>query len=203
MSRKIEVLAIDPAMRNWGLARLMICPHQLTIQVVDLKLVTTESQAGKTVRKSSDDYRRAQEAFAAAHAWAQIADLIMAEVPSGSQSSRASLGAGMSIMGLAALGTMRPLIQVNPIEAKKAVTGRKTASKDEMIAWASAKYPQAPWIRARGKSTGALVDANEHLADALAIAHAGVQTAEFRSAISMFISINGGKSSVDTLRVAA
>lgn len=188
---KIRLLSCDPALANWGLARLIVDPASLEIEVVDLKLVKTESEAGKTVRKSSDDYRRAQEAYGAALLWAMSSDIITAEVPSGSQSSRASLGAGMSIGLLAALGVQKPLIQVSPVEAKKAVTGRKTASKDEMIAWATSRYPDAPWIRARG-SSGRLVDANEHLADALAIAHAGVRTAEFRSAMGMLLSVSRG-----------
>jgi Holliday junction resolvasome RuvABC endonuclease subunit len=188
MNRKISVLAIDPAMRNWGLAHLLVDPSSRQIEVLGLRLVQTESQAGKTVRKSSDDLRRATEAYGAARHLAEVCDLIMAEVPSGSQSSRASLGAGMSIGLLAALGSFRPLIQVSPIEAKKAVTGRKTASKDEMIQWATAAYPKAGWLTKKIKGVVSFTDANEHLADALAIAHAGVETAEFRGAVSMMIS---------------
>jgi len=199
----ISVLAIDPAMRNWGLAALWVDSDSLVITVESLKLVQTEAQAGKTVRKSSDDLRRAYEAYRAAREMTSGCHLIMAEVPSGSQSSRASLGAGMSIGLLAALSMIRPLIQVSPLEAKKAVTGRKNASKDEMIEWATAKYPNAKWLTAKTNGVTRFTDANEHLADALAIAHAGVQTAEFRSAVSMIRSIRERMERIDTLQAVA
>ena len=51
-----------------------------------------------------------------------------------------------------------------------------------MIAWATGVYPDAPWKRHGGRVT----DDNEHLADAVAIAHAGVQTPEFRKVMTMF-----------------
>lgn len=186
----IKVASFDPAMRNWGMAKLLIDPDSNTIKVVDMRLIVTVSEAGKTVRKSSDDLRRASVSYNSALEYALWADVIFAEVPSGSQSSRASLGAGMSIMALAALGFVRPLIQVSPVEAKRAVTGRSTASKDEMIEWAVARHPDAPWLRKKVKGVISLIDANEHMADALAIAQAGVLTAEFRSAVSMMGSLN-------------
>jgi Holliday junction resolvasome RuvABC endonuclease subunit len=91
----------------------------------------------------------------------------------------------MSIGLLAALSARRNLIQVSPIEAKKAATGRKTASKDEMIAWATAKWPHAPWLTKKRHGAVSYTDDNEHLADALAIAAAGVQTVEFRAALQI------------------
>lgn len=182
----IRVAAFDPAMRNWGMARLLVDPDTLSIaQVVELKLTTTESQAGKTVRKSSDDFRRASEAYVAAMQFACWANLLVAEVPSGSQSSRASLGAGMSIGLLAALDQINPLFQVDPISVKKQVTGRRTASKDEMIAWAVSTFPNAKWLTRKVKGEVKLLDANEHLADALAIAVTALRTSEFKASVRM------------------
>lgn len=187
--RPIKVAAFDPAMRNWGMAKLLVDPIDLSFVIHDLRLLSTSSEAGKTVRKSSDDLRRATESYTAAHDWAAWSDLIVAEVPSGSQSSRASLGAGMSIGLLAALGYFRPLIQVDPISVKKTVTGRKTASKEEMIDWASREYPDAPWLRRKLKGELVMTNDNEHLADAVAIGRTALQTAEFRSAVRMMTSI--------------
>ena len=129
----IRVLAIDPALANWGLAKLLFNPATGQIQVEDLKLLATKKEAGKTVRVSSDDLRRCSETYIQAHAWASDASILIAEVPSGSKSSRGSIGNGTAIGMLAALRFIRPLVEVNPIEVKKAVTGRKTDSKDEMI----------------------------------------------------------------------
>lgn len=78
-----------------------------------------------------------------------------------------------------------PVIQVSPLETKLASVGHKTASKADMIAWASNLYPDADWLSCRGR----LIASNEHLADATAIVHAGVRTPELRQAISMLLSL--------------
>lgn len=202
-SAVIKVLAIDPSLRNWGLSKLVVDPATSTFRVLEMKLVKTESEAGKTVRKSSDDLRRAGLSYAEAYAWAGWADMLIAEVPSGSQSSRASLGAGMSIGLLAALAHHRPLIQVSPIDAKRAAVGRKVASKDEMIAWAMKHYPDAGWLTRKVKGEVVPVDANEHLADSLAIAEAGIRTVEFRSAVSITLSVKASASHVDAALLRA
>jgi hypothetical protein len=194
MIEPIRITAFDPAMRNWGMAKMLVeiaqnGGHRIELTLVDLRLVQTESLAGKTVRKSSDDLRRASEAYSAALEWALWADLLCAEVPTGAQSARAAFGNGMSVGLLAALARERPLIQVDPYEPKKIVTGRKTATKDEMIRWAVREFPDAPWIRARGKSDGKITDANEHLADACAIARAALGTEQFKQAVALRNSI--------------
>ena len=78
-----------------------------------------------------------------------------------------------------------PTIEVSPSETKMAAVGTKTASKQEMIAWATEKYPDAPWRTARGKVGGKPTLDNEHLADAIAIAEAGVKTPAFRQTIAI------------------
>jgi hypothetical protein len=119
----------------------------------------------------------------------QWAHILIAEVPSGSKSARGSFGNGTAVGMLAALSRIKPLIQVNPIEVKKAITGRKTASKDEMIAWAVRTWPDARWKRHKSKGVIMLTDSNEHIADACGIVVAGIKTAEFRSAAMMTSSI--------------
>ena len=83
----------------------------------------------------------------------------------------------------------KPLIEVTPTEAKKASVGRATATKDEIIDWAFKKYPNLNWLKsAQSKRPSKLTDANEHLADAIAVGHAGVKTSEFRAAAAMLAS---------------
>ena len=98
------------------------------------------------------------------------------EVPVGSQSARAMASYGVCIGLLAALSD-KPLIEVTPTEVKLAAVGSKTASKQEMISWASDLYPHLNWIKSRGKSE--LADKNEHIADAIGAIHAGILTDEF------------------------
>jgi Holliday junction resolvasome RuvABC endonuclease subunit len=191
VSNSIKVLFVDPSQRNLGLARALVDPATFEISPLPsgLLLTHTDSEAGKKVRKSSDDLRRATELAEVLREGEAWADLIMAEIPSGSQSARACLGAGVCIGLLASL--TKPLIQVSPTEAKKVAVGRATATKDEMIDWAYKLYPNLNWLTHGGsKRPGKLTDANEHLADALAIGYAGVMTLEFRAAAAMHNALN-------------
>lgn len=181
----LTLLAIDPALRNVGLARLFVAGNG-DVSILDLRLVKTESEAGKTVRKNSDDLRRATAAFEAILHMAAGVDLIAAEIPSGTQSARGAMSNGISLGLLAALGVIQPpLIEVSAAEAKRVATGRKNATKDEMIAWAANKYPHAPWLRKKLKGSVSLIDANEHLADAVAIGHAALKTPAVQTALKI------------------
>lgn len=155
----------------------------------ELELVQTETLAGKQVRKNSDDLRRSRELLNAIKAWEARSDVLMAEIPTGTQSARGAMSNGMVIGVLSAI--TKPLIEVSASEAKKVAVGRSTATKQEMIDWATALYPNAPWLRRHGKKDGVFKADNEHLADAVAIAHAGIKTQEFKSALAMFRSMSG------------
>lgn len=169
------ILGIDAAFSSMGLARMFVESRGgHIVDVQSLRLVCTEGQHKKEVRKSSDDLRRACELRAALIKESQGALIAMAEVPSGSQSSRASWSLGIAVGILA--GCPIPLVQVSQLEVKLASVGKRTASKDEMIEWARSLYPHANWLTHRGK----LTKSNEHLADAIATVHAGVRTDAFR-----------------------
>ena len=184
---KITVLGIDPSLTNMGLCvgEIDTLHHAVGIHCMEvtlLHLVRTEVQNKKTVRKSSDDLRRAQELHTELHR--VIAkhkpQMIFTEVPSGSQSAVSAKGLGIAVGVLASI--TRPLIQVSQQEVKMASVGKKTASKEEMIDWATRLYPEAEWLTHRGK----LVAHNEHLADAVAVINAGICTDEFKRLLVAF-----------------
>jgi hypothetical protein len=180
---KIKIVGFDPAMSNMGIAQATLDLDTMTFNVDNLLLVQTESNAGKTVRKSSDDLRRAKILHEALQDACKHASFAVAEVPTGTQSARGALGNGMSIGVLASCPI--PLIEVSPTEAKLASTGCKTSTKGEMIAWAIDKYPNANWLLTRRKGALVPINDNEHLADACAIIEAGIKTPEFKAAISI------------------
>lgn len=182
--RKILVAGVDAALVNLGIARMTLDIDTLELGLEDLILVKTENQSGKTVRKNSDDLRRARELQAGLTKGLEGCTLCFAEIPSGAQSARAGFGFGIAVGVLA--GCQIPLIEVMPVEVKKAAVGKKTATKAEMIAWATGLFPEGPWLRNRGKATGAFVDANEHLADAVGIVTAGIRTPEFERLLSLY-----------------
>ena len=172
----IKAIAIDAAFANMGLARITLRsdggPWQVSCD--DLRLISTEREDKKEVRKSSDDLRRATILYQALKDWSGGAQIAFAEVPSGSQSAAAAraLGIAVGVLG----GCPLPIIEVSPMEVKRLFgPGRKGAPKAQIIDWAVKKWPRAPWLRNKGR----IIQANEHLADAMATVVAGIKTPAF------------------------
>jgi hypothetical protein len=86
----------------------------------------------------------------------------------------ASYGVCIGVLGsIQALGI--PIIEVTATEVKKIFTGNPNATKAEMIAQALLDYPDANFPRSKGR----VVAKTEHVADAIATIHAGIQTPAF------------------------
>lgn len=181
-SFKLRVIGEDPSMSNWGLcvADIIIDPENQTaeVKIIDLILVETESSKDvkKSVRRNSDDIDRAQALLEGRNeAYRRYnPEISFAEVPVGSQNARAMCSYGMCVAILATRG--EPVVQLKPDEVKMAAVGHKKASKEEMIEWAVAKHPDAPWKINKGKP----VLKNEHLADAIATIYAGLKNDQFK-----------------------
>jgi hypothetical protein len=188
--KTIHVAGLDVAFANFGMARAEIdidVAMNMYVNVTDLKLITTEGLNKKTVRKSSDDLRRAREILEPLKTFClNFVGVAFAEVPSGSQQARSSWGLGISVGVLASCPV--PVIQVSQLEVKMATVGKKTASKQEMIEWAVARHPAAPWLYSKKR----LVAANEHLADAVATIYAGMKTDEFKRLVALLSQPNDG-----------
>jgi hypothetical protein len=183
----VKVLSLDPAMRNLGICIGEVDPVTLEVTPELIALVQTSDASGKTVRKNSDDLRRASELWSEIDALQKQVDLVIAEVPTGTQSARGAMPNGICIGLLAAIH--KPLIQVTPTEAKMVAVGRKNASKEEMIEWASTRFPNLGWKTVKRKGVVHMTADNEHMCDAVAIMFAGVKTTEFKSAMAMFASL--------------
>lgn len=182
---KLNVIGIDISLRNLGISKGTIDLVSGEIVISDLVLTETEAnkKTAKVVRKNSDDLDRAQLLHAALQQHSKGAALAFVEVPVGSQSARAMASYGICVGVLASCPI--PLIQVTPTEVKLAGAGTKTATKEEMILWASQRHPEAPWLTVKRKGAVDLVNKNEHLADSVAAIHAGVLTDQFRQLTAM------------------
>jgi len=187
---KIPVLGLDPSLRNWGLAEGLLDMETGTLENVHLTLIQTEKDATKNVRVNSKDLQAAEDLATGLLPIATKAKVIFAEVPVGSQSAAAMKGYGICI-GI--LGVLRaqgiPIIEVTAKEVKKVFTGDSLATKKQMIAQAVDYYPDANFPRDRGKATGRILDKAEHVADALAAIHAGVQTPVFQNLMRLFAKV--------------
>lgn len=95
---------------------------------------------------------------------------------------------GVCIGVLASSST--PFIQVTPNEVKLAGTNKKTATKAQMIEWATKTYPYVNWFTNQKKGITTFSAKNEHLADAIACVHAGVKTDLFRTTRQTLIGTN-------------
>ncbi|MDX7711785.1 RuvC family protein [Aeromonas caviae] len=185
MSTLLKFVTIDPSLRNFGIGTgtIDLADETLPINMTHIELVSTETDKSsrKVVRRNSEDLERARTLYRGARRLAAGASIMFVEVPVGSQSARSMASYGICIGLIASLSDI-PIIEVTPTEVKLSAVGNKTASKREMIAWASELYPDLPWHQ--GKS--GLADKNEHLADAIAAVHAGVLTEEFARLASVF-----------------
>ncbi len=113
---------------------------------------------------------------------ARVADAVIVDVPVGSQSARAMASYGICVGVLGALRANGiPFFEVTPNEVKLAGAGNKTATKQEMIAWAMTKHPEANWptYKQNGKIMVSEAKA-EHQADAVATIYAGMACNSFK-----------------------
>lgn len=183
MSNKIMLAGLDGSLRNFGIVKCLLDLDTMKLEVVDMQLVKTDKSKNKQVRASSDNLERAQTIATRLHSSLTDCQTVFLEVPSGGQSYAAVLGFGI-VIGLYASLT-NPVCEVSPSETKLAVVGTKTASKQEMIAWATEAYPDAPWRTVKRNGIMVPTNDNEHLADALAIIHAGIKTPAFQSTLAI------------------
>lgn len=178
----IKVAGIDPSLNNTGLARGFFDTKTGVLDIDHISLIETESLSGKTVRKNSDDMRRAAEIVSGIHEFIADCHIVFAEIPTGSQSARGSFSNGICLGVLGSIGNVGTsfagrLVQVTPTEVKLKSVGSKTAGKAEMIEWAHGLYPDLSWYWYAKK----LQKKNEHMADAIAAINAGIKTDEFRN----------------------
>ena len=183
---KIKVIGFDPSFRNFGFAEAFVNTGNLEIEIEQIHLEQTKGLTQKElkkerIRKNSDDLRCAKQLHRVMYEICKGATFVIAEIPVGSQSARASwtLGAAVGIVSSCQL----PIVEVSPLEVKLASVGTKTASKDEIIEWAHDKYPHLDWLTRKLKGEIKLVKKNEHMADAIASIHAGVGTPAFKQLI--------------------
>ena len=187
---KIPVLGMDPSFRNWGLAEGSLDLETGTLDNLHLTLIQPTDMSGKQVRQNSQDIHVAEQLASGALTVAQKAKCVFVECPVGSQSARAMASYGVCVGILGSIRSMGiPLIEVSPIEVKKAFTGSATATKELMIKTAVGWYPDANFPRQKGR----IVAKAEHMADAIAAIHAGVNTPMFQNLMRLLMSAQSGE----------
>lgn len=183
----IKVVGFDPSLSNWGIAVGTLDVQSKDVIITSLDVVKTTVSTEKSVRKNSIDLDRAEQLIKGAQAVLQGAQAVFVEVPVGSQTARAMASYGVCIGILAALrvaGT--PFFIISPDEVKKATGGKSTASKADMIKWAMTKYPDAGWPMLTQLGISSVIASKaEHMADAVACIHAGVNSQQFKQLLAL------------------
>ena len=134
--RVLMLLACDPAFNNFGCAVL-----DQYGTVIDCGTIQTK----KLLKTAADDVRRvsyitSQLAKSIRHY--DIKGILSELPPGGGQSAAGVKGLAMAVGLLAALSTtlLIPIEWATPEEVKKALTGKKAASKEDMMDAACKKY---------------------------------------------------------------
>jgi Holliday junction resolvasome RuvABC endonuclease subunit len=180
---KIPVVGFDPSLTHWGIAQAELDLITGELTTPHLKILEPDRIKIKSVRQNSKDLHEARQLAAAVFHAVQGAKAIFVEVPHGTQSARAMASYGVCIGILGSLLSQGvQLIEVSATEVKLAFVGKSTASKKEMIAEAVKLYPKANFPCHNGK----LTLATEHVADAIAAIHAGVNTPLFQNLMKLY-----------------
>ena len=182
---QLRVVGLDPSMRNWGIAEGLLDTDTMILTLNKLSVVNPVLPTGKQVRQNSKDVESAFQLAEGAIAAAKGAQAIFVEVPVGSQSARAMASYGICVGVLGALRAQGiPFFEVTPTEVKLAAVGSKTATKKQMIDWATQQHPEANWPFYQRNGEQLISEAKaEHMADAVAAIYAGLKTSQFNQAI--------------------
>lgn len=183
----LKVLGFDPSLRNWGAAHGTFNVVTRAIDVNHLDVFKTEPSDDKTVRKNSTDLDAAEYLTSNVITAIRGVQAVFVEVPVGSQSAAAMKSYGIC---LGILGAMRaagkPFFLITPDEVKKATGGASTASKKHMIEWAMKNYPNLDWpMQTKKGVTSVVAGTAEHMADAVAAIHAGVNSQPFKQLLAL------------------
>jgi Holliday junction resolvasome RuvABC endonuclease subunit len=186
MNGLIKVAGLDPSLTNFGMCIAYVDPQTYEVASVEkIGMVKTEPGKHKQQRKNSDDIVRADKIIKNVMKFLEGVNMVFAEVPVGSQNARAMCSYGICVAALAAIKQKYPLIQVMPVDLKVAVMGSKTASKDDIIDWATGLYPHLDWKTKNRKGELSRTKDNEHMADAIGSVHTGVESDDFIAAAAI------------------
>lgn len=182
----MKVAGLDPSLRNWGWSKGVYVPETGLLSVDTAGVIQPVVPTGKQVRVNSSDLVSAEQLMAGTWEAIQDCDAVFVEVPVGSQSARAMASYGICV---GVLGSLRargiPIIEMTPLEIK-AVTGKKAATKKEMIEWATTQHPEVAWPRQTKNGVTSIVEGKaEHMADSIAAIHAGVMSQYFQQLVRM------------------
>ena len=172
---KYKIIGFDPSLRNWGYCIATYDVYARTLEFTNGGVIHSKPDKGFK-RKNLEDLQSATQLYSELNTLLKThqPDYLVAELPVGSQSSRAmvSYATCISLCAVLAYGDGQktiPLFAITPYSIKKEVSGTTEASKEEVINWVKENYPQAyEWVSKYPKSK------QEHICDAIVAVHCAV-----------------------------
>ena len=157
----MKVIAFDPSLSNWGYC---IVEYNKQLDILDYGVIKTKPNKSKQ-RQNQKDYERCQYLYTKLLPLVKDVDMIIVELPTGSQSSRAMVSYASCIAITACLSHVCSNIHIiTPMQIKRLV-GSNTASKDDVIAWVKHKHPN---LKLPPKTTA------EHICDSIVALYVGL-----------------------------
>lgn len=196
----MRLLGFDPSLTNWGYAIGKFSVDTGSVNIDRVGIISPVASKSKQVRQNSKDLERAcelsHEVFRLTREEVKP-HAIFIEVPVGSKSARAMASYGICVGIIAALRTTisYPIFEVTPAEVKIAAVDSRTATKEQMIAWATSLYPDANWpMSKRSGITSIVAGKAEHQADAIGAIHAGLfRSSEFHKHLQVIKQLTQGE----------
>lgn len=178
-NKPLKIVAMDPSMRNWGLAVFLMDPDDYAITVEELYVIRSNKDKKKAAKKSTRDIMTVEELLNGIIPIVEDADVIVAEIPIGGRDSAAALSYSICISIIATLNVAyTEVFPVTPHEVKMNV--HKEATKAEMIEWATRMHPEAPWVYRTQKGKQYIVASfAEHVSDAIGALYAAASKPQF------------------------
>ncbi|BAR94667.1 ribonuclease H-like superfamily protein [Pseudomonas phage Ka3] len=180
---KINILGMDPSLSNWGIACGNLDTSTGLIEFKHVEVIQTSKSKDKQIRVNSADLLRVEPIAERLIELAPHAKAIFVEVPVGSQSADAMKSYGVCIGLLAYMRALGyPFFPVTAATLKVHACNSSTASKQEMIEWATKKHPGLNWPRQNGRVVASKA---EHIADAIAAAEVGLKDPTFQQLLKL------------------
>lgn len=154
----LNVLSFDPSLSNWGIAYMSYTPFNM--ELISTDIIQTKPLQKSNLTKAQQDMTRIDKLYNGVQEALEDADVVVIELPIGSQSARAMASYGACLGLISSIN--KPRIYVTPNQVKK-VVGKNTTSKEEIIEWVNLKHPN---ILPKTKSKA------EHMADAVVAIYA-------------------------------
>ena len=157
------IVGVDIGFAHLGIVKAELMPQGFTVISTDV-ICTEKSDKKRGVKAADDNIRRVTEI--AEHLGRWIDDQIIVVCAEALSLPRNASAASKISLAFGALATVSalsnvPIIQASPQEVKIAVTGKKTASKAEMIAEIKKRHTKIKWPTPKSLE--------EHVADATSV----------------------------------